>query len=294
MDSLTHSPEGQALAATVHDLPMEGKEAVLRDAVAGLLDTGEVNTVGPVLLQQLQRDSFLHDPTAGEYGDFGPVYRQFAGNASAAIEHLRSIRDGEAIAALNHPEIGSIDLPWGKTSDNPRDTGYGLAKIERWHPEVLDDMQARLQSLPIIERLGNQVVLDDGISRAVISTDYHGLEKTWLLTHYEKRVPGVARAGLEAQGTTHVAATLASGHMGAGTSHSLPHSSAIHNIDPSTVKVDAKAFQFKSNGDDAGLTDRLHGVTQWDQRLAGTSLLWRDRDGQLYVADGHQRHGWDG
>ncbi|MFC5355651.1 hypothetical protein ACFPMG_11595, partial [Azospirillum himalayense] len=34
-------------------------------------------------------------------------------------------------------------------------------------------------------------------------------------------------------------------------------------LDPRTVGVDAETFQYKAGGDDAGVTDRLRGVTEW-------------------------------
>jgi hypothetical protein len=57
------------------------------------------------------------------------------------------------------------------------------------------------------------------------------------------------------------------------------------------VLVDADRFQFKSGGDSSGVTDRLRGVEQWDPVLAGRVMLWEDRSGKLFVADGHQRVG---
>lgn len=67
--------------------------------------------------------------------------------------------------------------------------------------------------------------------------------------------------------------------------------SGIEALDPETVTVDAKRFQFKEGGDEFGVTDRLQGVETWDERLAGTSLVFRDADGKNWVADGHQRFG---
>lgn len=57
------------------------------------------------------------------------------------------------------------------------------------------------------------------------------------------------------------------------------------------IEVDAKAFQFKSGGDEFGVTDRLKGVTEWNPDLAGTVFVWERADGKRFVADGHQRIG---
>lgn len=65
----------------------------------------------------------------------------------------------------------------------------------------------------------------------------------------------------------------------------------IEALDPNSIGVDAKRFQFKEGGDEAGVSERLQGVEKWDPRLAGTSLVYRDADGKNWIADGHQRLG---
>jgi hypothetical protein len=62
-------------------------------------------------------------------------------------------------------------------------------------------------------------------------------------------------------------------------------------IDPRTVSTDASTFQFKSGGDTAGVTDRLRGVTRWDPVSAGKAIVFERADGQMVIADGHQRLG---
>jgi len=62
-------------------------------------------------------------------------------------------------------------------------------------------------------------------------------------------------------------------------------------IDPRDMNVDAETFQFKDGGDSEGVTDRLANVTEWDPVMAGTVMAWRNRDGELFIADGHQRRG---
>ena len=65
--------------------------------------------------------------------------------------------------------------------------------------------------------------------------------------------------------------------------------SELESLDPAKIKVDAARFQFKAGGDQAGVTERLQGVTQFDPRLAGTALVFRDGAGQDFIVDGHQR-----
>ncbi|MGC2521478.1 MAG: LPD38 domain-containing protein [Stellaceae bacterium] len=65
----------------------------------------------------------------------------------------------------------------------------------------------------------------------------------------------------------------------------------IRAFRPGDLTIDADRFQFKAGGDEAGVTDRLQGVTNWDPVKAGLSLVWEDNGGQHFIVDGHQRYG---
>lgn len=60
---------------------------------------------------------------------------------------------------------------------------------------------------------------------------------------------------------------------------------------PDEIGVDAELMQFKSGGDQFGVTERLQGVRQWDPIAAGTVVVWEGLDGRRLIADGHQRLG---
>ena len=62
-------------------------------------------------------------------------------------------------------------------------------------------------------------------------------------------------------------------------------------IDPDTIFVDAKSFQFKGGGDEFGVTERLDGVTEWDPVKSNVAILYETKEGKLFVVDGHQRIG---
>lgn len=65
----------------------------------------------------------------------------------------------------------------------------------------------------------------------------------------------------------------------------------IETFDPRALAVDAKLFQFKAGGDEAGVTGKLKDVTTFDARQAGTVLVYEDKAGKQYIVDGHQRMG---
>lgn len=66
---------------------------------------------------------------------------------------------------------------------------------------------------------------------------------------------------------------------------------AFEAFRPEEISVDARRMQFKSGGDDQGVTDALRGVKKWDDLKAGTIIVWEDAAGRRFVADGHQRVG---
>jgi Phage tail lysozyme len=65
----------------------------------------------------------------------------------------------------------------------------------------------------------------------------------------------------------------------------------VMSFAPEDIGVDAALMQFKSGGDARGVTDRLHGVQEWDPLAAGTVTVWEGNDGRRLIADGHQRLG---
>ena len=133
-------------------------------------------------------------------GSFGPIHRQFRHDAQGAIDRLIADQDGEAVAALHHPEVGDIDLVWGK-APSPEQEGYGLAKIAVKHPEVLGDLQGFLNRLSVDpKRSGaNRVRLRDGSGQAVVRLDWERERKTWLLTAFEEKAGGSATTDTAAQ-----------------------------------------------------------------------------------------------
>jgi len=69
------------------------------------------------------------------------------------------------------------------------------------------------------------------------------------------------------------------------------NNSGVMEFDPDDLQSDPKTFQFKSGGDEFGVTDAYRGVTVWDQMSSGTVVVWERADGVRFIADGHQRLG---
>jgi hypothetical protein len=63
----------------------------------------------------------------------------------------------------------------------------------------------------------------------------------------------------------------------------------VQSFRPGELTVDARRFQFKEGGNEAGVTERLTGVERWDPIKSGMTVVYEDHDGARYIVDGHQR-----
>jgi len=130
-------------------------------------------------VQKLERGEQLIIPV-GE-GEFGPIYDQFRGKPQEAVNFLLEQKNGEAIGALTHPEIGDVSLVYGNEF-------AGLEKIAQKHPEVLNDLQNVLSQMSPIMESANRIKLESPSHFAVVSKEYMGAPRDkWLLTAYEKK-----------------------------------------------------------------------------------------------------------
>lgn len=119
-------------------------------------------------------------------GAFGNIYDAFKGKAKEAISFLLQKREGEAVGALHHKDVGDIDLVWGKEGTAKSD-GFGLAKLAKYHPEVLDNLQEILDEMHVTQRSDNRVQLESEKYQAAIRLTWDNEKKTWLLTMFEKK-----------------------------------------------------------------------------------------------------------
>lgn len=151
-----------------------------------------------------------------EESDFGPVLTQYRGDAPGAIQKLIELQTGDAVGALTHPEIGSIDLIYGKEGEQKysyRD-GFGLGKIAIKHPEVLSDLQNIIAGMRITVRSDNRINLESATHKGAVRLEWNGQRKTWLLTAFEKVADGANTRtdtiGLNGEGDTARSAAAAS------------------------------------------------------------------------------------
>ena len=125
------------------------------------------------------------DPDIIEVGQFGPVLdiKAHSRDWASVADRLRAMEAGEAPGALDHPDLGDIDVFWGDYNAKT-DRGAGLKKIYEKHPEVYDDLPNVVRSLELVQKTDNRAILKSDEYKAVIRFDYSGEKKTWLLSAY--------------------------------------------------------------------------------------------------------------
>lgn len=119
-------------------------------------------------------------------GPFGKIFTEHHHDAQGAIAKLSEEKGGEAVGALHHPKIGDIDLVWGKEGTGASD-GYGLAKLLKFHPEVVGDLQNIVSNMELVTDGKNRKILESPTHAATVRLDWNKENKKWLLTAYEKR-----------------------------------------------------------------------------------------------------------
>lgn len=168
-------------------------------------------------------------------GAFGNIYNQFRGNAKAAIEFLKKVRGGEAVGTLHHKDIGDIDLVWGKEGTGHSD-GYGLSKLVKYHPEVLDNLQEILNDMRVVSSSKNRVNLESETHKAGVRLTWDGERKSWLLIAFKKETSASDKR-------TDTAAT------------SLEGDTALSQTEGSAAKIDNSFETAKENVEKFSLKD---------------------------------------
>ncbi|MDR2240062.1 MAG: hypothetical protein LBE33_06415 [Zoogloeaceae bacterium] len=144
-------------------------------------------------------------------GPWGPVYGNLAGDPKNAVAHLLRTGTGEVPGGVSHAQVGQpISLVYGKPGTGASD-GYGVSKLERFHPEALEDLQGLLDELRVdpSKSGANRLILNNAADdRGVVSLDWQGDPRTWLLTAF-RNDKGPVSGALSGAGKTIDTASIA-------------------------------------------------------------------------------------
>ncbi|WP_162982949.1 hypothetical protein [Helicobacter sp. L8] len=117
---------------------------------------------------------------------FGENFAEFEGKGAEAVKKLLKEKRGQVAGAFYKEGLGYITLPWGEVGSGKSD-GWGLSKIAKYHPEVLDKLEELVQTLPIVKETPNRYQLEDSTYKASIRKDFEGKAENWVLTAFEKK-----------------------------------------------------------------------------------------------------------
>jgi hypothetical protein len=159
----------------------------------GLLPNGTEKAAGRPLSEETgasltgQPEASGGAPAASQ-GPFGPEFPEVSGDWESTLATLQRLKTGVVPAALEHSEIGPIDVPYGRSNTKPgANDGFGLAHVLEDHPEVdaaeLPELIARMR---VKSRSANRVILKSADHKAAVRLDYDGEARTWLLSAYGK------------------------------------------------------------------------------------------------------------
>ena len=104
--------------------------------------------------------------------EFGENYAEFYHNGKGAVQKLLAEEQGQVAGAFYLDDLGDITLPWGEAGTG-RSDGWGLAKIKRFHPEVMDRLDE-------IIRDGKFYFDEKGRPNIKLGDEIVGLKDNWL------------------------------------------------------------------------------------------------------------------
>ncbi|EIW9953039.1 DUF3519 domain-containing protein [Campylobacter upsaliensis] len=118
--------------------------------------------------------------------EFGTNYAEFYRDGKGAVEKLLAEKQGQVSGAFYKEGLGEIDLVWGEAGSGKSD-GFGLAKIVKYHPEVIDKLDDIIANTSIVKESDNRYHLENENYKLAIRKDFEGEKTNWLLTAFEKK-----------------------------------------------------------------------------------------------------------
>jgi hypothetical protein len=119
-------------------------------------------------------------------GPNGPEIIGLEGEWLLAQTVLVETKDCDVLGLFQNDETGhEIDFHWGFTSEDSKEKGQGLAKLLRWHPDVVNDLDRIIKIAVVVSRPNaDRYILSDGMHLIVISQIHYLIPKRWLVTAF--------------------------------------------------------------------------------------------------------------
>jgi endonuclease YncB( thermonuclease family) len=103
-----------------------------------------------------------------EQGAYGPIFYKRSEKWPRALADMKAAGSGEVPAAINHPDLGNLDVAWG-------DGSFGVSRLAADDPEAAKTLPSivakmRVMATPDATHDGSYV-LSDGVRRAIVAPE---------------------------------------------------------------------------------------------------------------------------
>ena len=115
-------------------------------------------------------------------------YPEYKGKGQKAVDFIVKQKGGQVRGAFNRPEIGDIDVVWGKVTDAQKHKGYGLSHIIDKHGmdaariigEVITDGQL------MTDEVNKRISIEHNGYHIGLRQQWNGKKKIWIVTSFQK------------------------------------------------------------------------------------------------------------
>lgn len=164
----------------------------LSDYVSGLNDKAEKQTGEKSDSKKDNAKTAAQKSGKNDTGDDGypeKNYPEYKGKGQKAVDFIVNQKGGQVRGAFNRPEIGDIDIVWGKITNAEKHEGYGLAHIIDKHGMDAAKKIGEVINTGDIVRPDNnpdRIAIENNNFHVGLRQQWNGKKKLWIITGFEK------------------------------------------------------------------------------------------------------------
>ncbi|WP_024469303.1 LPD1 domain-containing protein [Treponema pedis] len=153
-------------------------------------DSGDKIVVNRTLMYKVWRlYNKKSEGSGGEPPDDGypeKNYPEYKGKGQEAVNFIVKQKGGQVKGAFNRPEIGDIDVVWGKITDKEKHTGYGLSHIIDKHGmDAVNKIGEIIKNGEVYRDKRNRLCIKNNNTEIALKEDWFGNKKNWIVTSYK-------------------------------------------------------------------------------------------------------------
>ena len=118
-------------------------------------------------------------------------YPEYKGKGQKAVDFIVKQKGGQVRGAFNRPEIGDIDVVWGKVTNADKHEGYGLAHIIDKHgmdaARVIGEV---IEYGKAVTPTQGRISIQLGYWKVALKQQFNGNKKIWVVTSFKNEDRG--------------------------------------------------------------------------------------------------------